>query len=112
MKTRNNPSPISFHEREVLERKVREGYSELEFGEGKWAGPQKITRIIALYHPYTDDIATIEHPMYYDKNGVRTGFPQEKYYTQVDFDNHVLLYKIKMDGEKRGIIETLQEWNE
>lgn len=100
-----------YGKKDIFEKRVREGYTEVAFGGGDWVGDQRIVSLWAFYHP-NGRIATYEHPksMTLDCHTVR-GRPFEAEYTKRKFQKHLQKFKIRL-GEGSGLAQLVENWEE
>lgn len=96
-------------EKEVLERKIREGFSEIAFSnDGSWSRErrERIARACVFYHP-DGHLETYEYHEMIDSDVIRVVLPFER---EFEDDKTPLknfkMYKLKL-GEKRKITEVL-----
>jgi len=94
----------------VFEKRVEEGYTEVAFGGGDWVGNQRIVRLWAFFHP-KGKIATYEHPKFDDGSHIMRGNPFEAKYSQRKFQKHLREFQIKL-GAKSELAEVVNNWEE
>lgn len=86
-------------ERAFLESKLSSGYIKAAEGRGRWAGYQKIDRIVAAYNPAFGEVSTIEYPRTYFFDISRKGFPEIKTYSEEDFKEYAENNRIIMEDQ-------------
>ncbi len=98
-------------EKDVLEKRLEEGYEEIAFGRGAWVGEHRIVGIYAFYHP-DGRIATYENPKFmgggYGMHAVRApSFEAE--YTREGFAKHIKKHAIRFD-KKKNLGKVVRTW--
>lgn len=94
--------------REIFERRLREGYINVAFGSGEWVGDSRIVRLWVFYGS-SGEIATYEHPKADQEGGMRHGQPFEATYSAIAFRSYVEKWRITL-GPKMGLAELLKIW--
>jgi len=110
-KARKGPEPLSiladYGDREVFERKQKEGYDEIAFGRGEWVDQGNYdSRIIALWAFYDTNnpdrnIATQQFIKIRENLVTRRGGSFEEEYSQQELDKYIADMKITLEGRGR-----------
>ncbi len=101
-----------YGEKEIFEKKVEEGYTEVAYGDGgDWFDDQRIVSLFAFYHP-NGKVATYEHPkrMTFDGHTMRSR-PFQAEYNKIEFQIHLQEFQIKLE-KKVGLEELVKNWEE
>ena len=104
-------SPLGMYGRkDVFEKRLNEGYTEVTLGGGDWVGDQRIVSLWVFYHP-KGKIATLEHPKFYISDHTARGQPYEAKYSPRKFQKHVKKFQLKV-GEKKDLAKIVEDWEE
>lgn len=121
--------------REIFEKRLQEGYTEVAFGKGLWIEKpdmfgtyldfrfpflhftppaivaQRIPSLFAFYHP-NGKIAILEHRKIEDYTGhtAHVGI-RETVYNKKRFERHLNEWSVKLE-EKTTLVEILEKWQE
>ena len=104
-------SPLKMYGRkDVFEKKLNEGYTEISFGGGDWVGNQRIVKLWVFYHP-EGKIATFAHPKMFDGVTNVRGIPYEAEYTEREFKKHQKKFQLKV-GNRADLAKIVSDWEE
>lgn len=101
-------------DKDVFERRVREGYTEVAFGDWNCIYNQLSVRLWAFYHP-DGRIVTYEHLVIGDRlsGGVTysvTGKQFEAEYNEKELQKHLNEFQVKRLSAKSGLAEVVENW--
>ncbi|GEM_PF-3952803 len=101
------PKEQLYVRKDILERRLQEGYTEIATGRGEWVHDQKIVGVFIFYHP-DGRITSYEHPKFRAENRIHTGIPFEKTYpSSDDLQRHCNLFRIQLN-EKSSLAELVK----
>lgn len=100
-----------FGNKEVFEKRLKEGYRDVAFGRGIYIDNQKISVIWAFYHP-DKKIATYEHPKSFDPflGLSKMGSPFEEEYSEEKFKEYTENKKITLSN-KIDLEDVVEKWD-
>ncbi len=107
--------PLSYANKEMVEKHLRAGCAKARFGNGEWIdrkwGSERIVGIWAFYL-LNGRVATFEHPKMNDGIANRHGQPYEKEYSATEFEAYCKEWKITLSERETSPQEILALWPE
>jgi hypothetical protein len=107
-------SPLGMYgNKEIFERRLNEGYTEVAHGSGEWIGDNRIVALWAFFHPkrFFRKVATHQHPKGYFDGHTFHGKPFETAYTEKGFKKYCENNKIVL-GERQDLAKIVKIWEE
>ena len=101
----------AYGKRDIFEKRLQEGYTEIAFGNGPWVKNQRIVVLFVFYHP-NGEVATYEHPKFINEGHTVRGKPHEEKYNQKKFNKLKEKWDLKVDDKKHNLKEILEEWKQ
>ena len=109
LKTSSEISSLSYANKVVFERLLREGFTQAAYGRGDWIENRRIVRLWVLYHP-NGRVATIQHPKVRDDIGSMNMQAIEAEYSVQEFDRYIDEWRITLRNQ--GCLrELLARWD-
>ena len=111
--------------KEIFEKRLKEGYTEISFGAGQLVGDKRIVRLWVFYHP-DGEIATYEHPKSDDGSHTFRGQPFEAEYNtkktligklfginsfKNSFEEYLKKFKITLD-KRKSLAQVVESWED
>lgn len=102
-------SPLNMYgDRNVFEKRLKEGYKELAFGGGEWVGDERIVRLFVFFNP-NGRVATLQTPKALTPDGHTRRGRIEAEYTAKEFEDYMKEWKIKL-GNKTSLEDIVKKW--
>ena len=101
-----------YGKKDIFEKRVREGYTEVAFGRGEWCPGTLVNfRIVGLWSFYHTDgrIATYEHPKQEFDSHTSHGKPFEAEYTPQEFQDYIKRLRIQLSS-KSSLKDLVDQW--
>ncbi|MDP2628687.1 MAG: hypothetical protein Q8P15_02190 [Nanoarchaeota archaeon] len=98
--------------KEIFEKRSKQGYTEVAHGSGEWIGDKRIVSLWIFYHPkrrFLNFVTTYEYPKFFVGTNMH-GKPFESIYTEKGFEKYMVKNKIKV-GKRVNLKEILDRWN-
>jgi hypothetical protein len=99
----------AYGKKDIFEKRLKEGYTEVSFGTGPWVKNQRIVNLFVFYHP-NGNIATYEQPKFSNEGQTVRGTPHEEKYSQKEFNKLKERWNLKVKENRHSLKEILDEW--